>query len=51
MDHFEQTGLDCLELNDWMLENHPVIFHASKYVSDYSALLNFWAKIYLGILS
>jgi hypothetical protein len=38
---------DWIELNDWILMKFPIIYDATKYLSNMSAQRNLWLKIWL----
>jgi len=37
-----ESDLDIIDLNDWILENHPVLYNATKYLSNTTHLMRIW---------
>jgi hypothetical protein len=38
----DESDLDIIDLNDWVLANHPQVYEATKYLSDTTALMRIW---------
>ena len=38
----DETDLDIIDLNDWVLLNDPELYKATKYIGDTTALMKMW---------
>lgn len=38
----DESDLDIIDLNDWVLFNCPVLYQATKYIGDTTALMRIW---------
>ena len=38
--------MDWIDLNDWILENHPELHHATLYIADMNIQYECWIKVF-----
>ena len=41
-----EAELDIIDLNDWILLNHPDVYQATKYIGDTTILMRIWTIIW-----
>ena len=45
-DYENDDSPDIIDLNDWILLNHPNVYQATKHIGNTTILMNIWRKIW-----